>query len=577
MNEEIRQSSNSGGYAVAADEDGVVEGAAERVRSNNNNVGDLTFGELETTMGPREEENPSSKIINNETVETAVMVEDEVAAKDKTTASLDGRDVIGDANPDNEPSDDDAEDHHGTDAAEELLLISENVEDLPSKSTEDVVATSDDYMSDTTEEYTMSSVDPHVNVDVKADSIQTDQTEEKANSNQTSHGVREADDIAVIDESTRKANKIQSERELGNLEDDAINPLGKDKDVPVDNDEEMAYHSVNVDDMMKEVPEDQRPTRRRYLFMLAACIVALAIATAVIVTSMGQDGTEETLSSSSSTVSTTTPIMEGDKGIDGVPSSLIPNLSGNTQEPSSTQPSFDPSSKPSSQYQWLQLAIDNYADTVQNDTSQPSKITLEPSSKPTANTTPPPSNARPTTSNPTTKLTTRPTSSNPTTEPTTRPTSSTPTPRPTMYPTTDNPTSRPSSANPTPRPTMHPTTASPTPRPSSANPTPRPTMHPTTGMPTTSNPTSRPTMHPSTASPTMKPLNVVELSIDEAIRPTPQQRKGCITNSIYDEIDRDIGQLKNGISDDKTKAHFLGGIVRQVSQFLLFDIYCSIC
>jgi len=35
---------------------------------------------------------------------------------------------------------------------------------------------------------------------------------------------------------------------------------------------------------------------------------------------------------------------------------------------------------------------------------------------------------------------------------------------------------------------------------------------------------------------------------------------------MYDEIDKDIKQLKNGISDDKTKAHILGGIVRQVTQ-----------
>ena len=66
--------------------------------------------------------------------------------------------------------------------------------------------------------------------------------------------------------------------------------------------------------------------------------------------------------------------------------------------------------------------------------------------------------------------------------------------------------------------------------------------------------------------PMQPPLNLFEVSFHETnhTQPTPQQRKGCITNSVYDEIDRDIEQLKNGISDDKTKAHFLGGVVRQV-------------
>ena len=123
-------------------------------------------------------------------------------------------------------------------------------------------------------------------------------------------------------------------------------------------------------------------------------------------------------------------------------------------------------------------------------------------------------------------------------------------------------------------------------------------------QPTTADPTAIPTSQPSTASPTLKssmqpvpnvtelsstpptatstmqpPLNISEFLINEAnptqkpsVRPTPQQRKGCITNSIYDEIDRDIELLKNGISDDKTKAHFLGGIVRLVAHdFMDFD------
>ncbi len=509
---QIKQSSKSGGYTVAADEDGVVEGEVEHVvRSNDNNVGDLTCGKLETTMGP------SSNIVNTATIESAVMVEDGATVKDKTDASLDVKDVIVDANPDIEPSNDDY--YGGTDANEEQLLISENDVALPSLSVEDVVATSDpdDYMSDTTRGYNLSSVDPHVNSDVKADHIH-----------------------------------------------DAIYPLGKDEDVPVENDEETAYIPVNVDGMMEEVPEDQRPTRRRYIFMLAACIVALAIAAAVTVTSIGRDGTKESLSSSSSTSSTTTAattITEGDKGADDMTSSLIPNLSGNTKEPSSTQPSFDPSTQPSSQYQWLQLAIDNYVDKVQKATSPPSlksestRITLDPSSKPT---TQPPSTARPTT------------------WPTSKPTTATPTTRPTMHPTkapSPGPTNLPT-PGPSHSPTTFPTTAAPTANPSKA-PSPDPTNLPTPGpshSPTANPskaPSPNPTPRPTTATPSMKPLNIVELSIDEAIRPTAPQRKGCITNSIYDEIDRDIEQLKNGISDDKTKSHFLGGIVRQVSQFFV--------
>lgn len=531
---EIKQSSKSG-HAAATDEYGAGAGAgagAEHVRSNNDsNDGDSTRGELETTMEFRGDENPSRKIVDNVDVQSAAVVEDEAT----------GRDVIGNANSDIEPSADDIEDDRLSDADEEPVNENESIEG-------DVATPdSDDCMSDATEEYTMtmSSVDPLMNVDVKADSIQTDQTEEMADIDQPSHDVRrESDNVTVIDESSHEANTSQPESELGNPEDHAIFS-------PAKNDEEMAYLPVNVDDMIEEVyPEDQRPTRRRYFFVLATCIVVLAIAAAVAI-SMGQDGTKESLSSSTSTTTSSTAIGEGDIGVDDVTSSFIPSPPVNTQEPSSTQPSLEPSS----QYQWLQLAIDNYFDMVQKATSPPSKITLDPSSKPTANTTPPPSTANPTTSKPTTtKPTSDPTTSKPTTA---KPTTSNPTLRPTMYPTTANPTPRPSTASPTIKPTTsNPTTAKPT----TSNPTPRPTMHPTT---------ANPTPHPSTASPTMKPLNIAELSVNEAIptqkpsvRPTPQQRKGCITNSIYDEIDRDIEQLKNGISDDKTKAHILGGIVR---------------
>ena len=80
--------------------------------------------------------------------------------------------------------------------------------------------------------------------------------------------------------------------------------------------------------------------------------------------------------------------------------------------------------------------------------------------------------------------------------------------------------------------------------------TPMPSDLPTIAPTFTFEPTNQPTLRPTT-----RPTPV----------PTPQQIKGCITNKVYDDIDRDIEQLKNGITNVKKKAHFLGGIVRLVA------------
>jgi len=157
-----------------------------------------------------------------------------------------------------------------------------------------------------------------------------------------------------------------------------------------------------------------------------------------------------------------------------------------------------------------------------------------------------------------------------------------PTLKPSFYPTlrpSQKPVASASTPNPTPLPTPlllqstpNPTTLSTPPLPSTDHPTQLPpTYNPTqmdtvpllpptpypTQMDTPQQSTSRPSPQPSTPNPTQKPS---------------QQRKGCITNNIYDQIDVDIEQLKNQITDDKTRAHFLGGIVRLVAHdFMDYD------
>ncbi|KAL7458340.1 hypothetical protein ACHAWC_009881 [Mediolabrus comicus] len=95
--------------------------------------------------------------------------------------------------------------------------------------------------------------------------------------------------------------------------------------------------------------------------------------------------------------------------------------------------------------------------------------------------------------------------------------------------------------------------------------------------PPTTTPTQKPSTQPSpkiTNFPTA-PLNSAEALFNNPTQqpsPRPRQRKGCITNSMYDEIDSDIERLANEIPDDETRAHFLGGIVRLTAHdFMDFD------
>ena len=527
MSEIITHSTDSGG-AVAADEDGVV-GGSENVSSSNIND-DLTCDETETAKESQEDgSNPTtSDMVANDDVESAVTVDDEPAAEEQTVA-LNGRDVIVNANADIEPSDDDAEDNHSNDVDEEPVLIGDFIVNSTDKSTEDVANPDrDDDTSDATEDYTTLS-SPDAPVDIKEDSGHVQIEDEKVDNDKSLNDVKsEFGDTAVVDESTPT--------NTTNLDDDATISLGSEEVAPVENDEEMACLPINIDDLVEDAyPEDLSPARRyRYRsHILVACIAAISIiAAAVIATSMGREGVKESVSSST----TSTTITEDEEGTDTAPPSTISGSSPETQEPSSIQPTFDPSTKPSSQYQWLQSAIDNYIDMLESEEIVIPPLTphstvgstLNPSSKPTANDTPPPSTANPTTSKPTT--------SNPTLS------TAPPTSRPTIQPTTANPTSNP---------TSHPSTASPTIKP------PIQSLFNVTELSSSAPPANLP-MQP--------PLNLFEVSIHETntTPPTPQQRKGCMTNSIYDEIDRDIEQLKNGISDDKTKAHFVGGVVRQV-------------
>lgn len=336
--------------------------------------------------------------------------------------------------------------------------------------------------------------------------------------------------VAVVGESIHDANTTHPEEEHSNPEDHAnlsanetLLTLRRDEVAPVEIDEEMAGAPVNVDDKMEEAyPEDRRPTRGYKSYILVACIAVLAIIAAVVVTSMSRDSAQESSSSSS------TAITENGNGTDATdPPSAAPSSA------TSSLPSDVPSTKPSSQYEWLQFAIDNYVGMLNEasgeETTTPIVIPdstfgsniAAPSPAPTASSTPPPSTANPTTTKPTLST-------------------ATPTSRPTMNPSTAN------------------TTANPTPLPSTASPTMKPSTEPTANL------SEQP------------PLNIAGVSFNEtnptqkpSLRPTPQQRKGCITNIIYDEIDRDIEQLKNGITDDETRAHFLGGIVRRVVVLLL--------
>ncbi|KAL7462000.1 hypothetical protein ACHAXS_002400 [Conticribra weissflogii] len=69
-----------------------------------------------------------------------------------------------------------------------------------------------------------------------------------------------------------------------------------------------------------------------------------------------------------------------------------------------------------------------------------------------------------------------------------------------------------------------------------------------------------PTVSQTTPNPTPNPLNL----------PTP--KSPCFSVEVYDSIDRDIDEIKREISDDATRSHFLGGIVRLVAHdFMDYD------
>jgi hypothetical protein len=398
--------------------------------------------------------------------------------------------------------------------------------------------------------------------------------------------------VAVVGESIHQANTTQPEREHNSLEDyakltpnETLFTLRRDEVAPVEIDEEMAGDPAHVEDKLEEAyPKDPSPARRYRSFILIACIVVLAIIAAVIVTSVDRDSGKEPLSSSSSSTS----VGEG-TNVAIEPSSTPSSSPSETQEPSSIQPSFVPSTKPSSRYEWIQVAIDNYVSILHEASS---RETTTPSSNPSVNSTPPPSTANPVTTKPT--LSTAAPTSWPTTQPSpniTKLSSTAPTKNPSTADPTANSTPQPSTAAPTSRPTTQPSSnitklssTAPTKNPSTANPTANPTTQPSTARPSikpsmqpSPNVTELPSTAPTANSPMQTPLNLAEVSFNEtnptqkpSMRPTRQQRKGCITNSVYDEIDTDIERLKNGISDDATRAHFLGGIVRRVCRVVIF-------
>jgi len=332
---------------------------------------------------------------------------------------------------------------------------------------------------------------------------------------------------AVDGVSTKKADTTQPRTRLNIVGDNAITlaneamlSLRREQGPPVDIDEEMAVAPVDVDDEMSEAPliddevsvsddyEDRSPFRAARSFtsyILVACVALLAIIAAVVGTSIGRNNSaDEPLTASTSSTNGGGEVNNAVAVQYSIPSLTTPRLSSNiTHNPSSTN---HPSFAPSSEFHWVQIAIDNYVAMLNKSTIESSGTSIDiPDSTIIIN-------------------------------------SIVPTSKPTPMPSTPNPTTPPT-ANPTTlNPTQHPTHL-----PSTANPTPRPTIAQVSFNET------NPTHNPST-------------------RPTPQQRKGCITISTYEEIDSDIERLKNDIPDDETRAHFLGGIVRLVAHdFMDYD------
>jgi len=89
------------------------------------------------------------------------------------------------------------------------------------------------------------------------------------------------------------------------------------------------------------------------------------------------------------------------------------------------------------------------------------------------------------------------------------------------------------------------------------------------------------TDEPSLGTPSVGPQNVLFSTptvAETSPNPTPNQMNSltanplCFSVEVYDSIDRDIDEIKINISDDATRSHFLGGIVRLVAHdFMDYD------
>eukprot|EP00580_Thalassiosira_gravida_P007736 CAMPEP_0201646866 /NCGR_PEP_ID=MMETSP0493-20130528/34738_1 /ASSEMBLY_ACC=CAM_ASM_000838 /TAXON_ID=420259 /ORGANISM="Thalassiosira gravida, Strain GMp14c1" /LENGTH=387 /DNA_ID=CAMNT_0048122125 /DNA_START=1 /DNA_END=1160 /DNA_ORIENTATION=- len=89
----------------------------------------------------------------------------------------------------------------------------------------------------------------------------------------------------------------------------------------------------------------------------------------------------------------------------------------------------------------------------------------------------------------------------------------------------------------------------------------------------TSNPTSKPSKEPTrnpTRRPTRKPSK--RPTRNPTTKPTTSDPSSCFTVTTYNSIDADIETLKNEISDEGARSHFLGGILRLAAHdFMDFD------
>ncbi|KAL7434966.1 hypothetical protein ACHAXM_004382 [Skeletonema potamos] len=603
VNSEIIQFRKSG--SVDSDTDG-VDGDSDHVPSYTDDSYhhnyDSTRVTQESTKGSREYEiNQTGNSVDNDDVDVESDVIEEVPTDEEQTDESNGEKERGARNAAaaGEPNMIETE-YHYANMDEEHMLHDGNYVYSSDEPMEDIVATldPDENVNDAREEYDdyyqtqvkehevvvseMNLIDepnldetedilfqanalptmlygttcywPDAPFDAKTDIVQHDQTDVILTPNANLGDARKESDcvqsqleeqVVGVGEPIHEAGTSQHERKYISLEEctklsSNVMRLTLRGDEVAPCDEEMAG---DAEDKIDEAyTEDRSPAIRYRSYILVAFISVLTIVAAVVATSIDRNSGNEPLSSSSSTsVGVTNAMVEPSKTPTSSPSE--------TQEPSSIQPSFVPSIKPSSHYVLIQIAIDNYVAMLQEASSRETTI---PSSSPTANPTPPPSTANPVTTKPTLSIT--PPTSQPTTQPSHNITELS----------SSAPTKNPSTANPTANPTSQPSTASP-----SIHPSVQPSLN-VTELPSTA-PTANLTIPP--------PLSIAEVFLNEtkptqkpSMRPTPQQRKGCITNSIYDEIDTDIEQLKNGILDDETRAHFLGGIVRlSAHDFMDYD------